>query len=66
MVKLNQTIGDYYLRFASIPDGDMQQILEGQAIVSYNVSTLFRDDASSAPADCIDGFYHAERCDHCA
>lgn len=41
MVKLNQTPGDYYLRFASTPDGDMQQVLEGQAIVSYDVSALF-------------------------
>lgn len=38
MVKLNQVPGKYFLRFATFPSGDMQQVLEGQAIVSYNVS----------------------------
>lgn len=38
MVKLNQEPGKYYLRFATFPSGDMQQVLEGQAIVLYNVS----------------------------
>jgi hypothetical protein len=38
MIKLDQTVGDYYLRFASYPWGDMQQVMEGQAIVSYEVS----------------------------
>jgi hypothetical protein len=38
MVKLDQSPGNYYLRFATFPSGDMQQVLEGQAIVSYNVS----------------------------
>ncbi|KAJ9634649.1 hypothetical protein H2199_008934 [Coniosporium tulheliwenetii] len=37
MIKLNQQPGDYFLRFASYPLGDMQQVIEGQAIVSYNV-----------------------------
>lgn len=40
MVKLDQSPGNYYLRFATFPSGDMQQVLEGQAIVSYNVSAL--------------------------
>lgn len=38
MIRLNQTAGNYFLRFATYPVGDMQQVLEGQAIVSYNVS----------------------------
>lgn len=38
MIRLDQTVGDYYLRFATYPKGDMQQVLEGQAIVSYTVS----------------------------
>merc|ERR1712169_4662 len=38
MVKLNQVPGKYFLRFATFPSGDMQQVLEGQAIVSYNTS----------------------------
>lgn len=37
MIRLDQTPENYYLRFATYPDGDMQQVLEGQAIVSYNV-----------------------------
>lgn len=40
MIKLDQSPGDYYLRFATFPSGDMQQILEGRAIVSYEVSVL--------------------------
>lgn len=38
MIKLDQSPGDYYLRFATFPSGDMQQVLEGRAIVSYEVS----------------------------
>lgn len=38
MIKLLQQPGDYYLRFATYPSGDMQQVLEGHAIVSYSVS----------------------------
>lgn len=38
MIKLDQRPGNYYLRFATYPNGDMQQVLEGQAIVSYIVS----------------------------
>lgn len=37
MVRLNQPPGDYLLRFASYPFGDMQQVIEGLAIVSYKV-----------------------------
>ena len=40
MIKLDQTFGEYYLRFATYPWGDMQQVMEGQAIVSYNVSVI--------------------------
>jgi hypothetical protein len=40
MIKLDQPPGDYYLRFATFPSGDMQQVLEGRAIVSYEVSVL--------------------------
>lgn len=40
MIKLNQPVGKYYLRFATYPTGDMQQVLEGQAIVAYTVSSL--------------------------
>ncbi|KAF4996202.1 hypothetical protein FDECE_12543 [Fusarium decemcellulare] len=36
MIKLDQEPGNYYLRFATFPSGDMQQVLEGQAVVSYN------------------------------
>ncbi|KAJ5350264.1 hypothetical protein N7541_007991 [Penicillium brevicompactum] len=35
MIKLDQPEASYYLRFATYPSGDMQQVLEGQAIVSY-------------------------------
>ncbi|MCJ1246618.1 hypothetical protein MMC30_003827 [Trapelia coarctata] len=35
MIRLNQKPGHYYLRFATYPTGDMQQVLEGQAVVSY-------------------------------
>lgn len=40
MIKLDQEPGQYYLRFATFPNGDMGQVLEGQATVSYNVSDL--------------------------
>ena len=40
MVKLDQRPGNYYLRFATYPSGDMQQVLEGRAIVSYSVRGL--------------------------
>jgi len=35
MIKLDQTPGEYALRFASIPVGDMQQVIEDLAIVRY-------------------------------
>lgn len=38
MIKLDQKPGDYRLRFATYPAGDMQQILQSHAIVSYTVS----------------------------
>lgn len=40
MIKLDQPVGDYYLRFQTYPLGDMQQVLEGQAIVAYSVRGL--------------------------
>jgi len=38
MVRLDQKPGNYYLRFASYPYGDMQQVIEGQAILSYQTN----------------------------
>lgn len=40
MIKLDQPPGNYLLRFASYPVGHEQQIIEGLAIVSYNVGVL--------------------------
>lgn len=37
MIRLDQSPGNYSLRFATYPTGDMQQVLEGQAIVAYSV-----------------------------
>lgn len=45
MIRLDQVPGDYYLRFASYPTGDMQQVIEGQAILSYSVSLTSRQAA---------------------
>lgn len=39
MIRLDQAPGQYYLRFATFPVGDMQQVMEDQAIVAYTVST---------------------------
>ncbi|KFY02596.1 hypothetical protein V490_00449, partial [Pseudogymnoascus sp. VKM F-3557] len=39
MIKLDQSPGNYFLRFATYPAGDMQQVLEEQAIISYSDST---------------------------
>lgn len=38
MVRLDQKPGDYYLRFAATPVGDMQQVLEDAAVVQYERS----------------------------
>lgn len=38
MIKLDQKPGNYALRYATYPTGDMQQVLEGHSIVSYEVS----------------------------
>ncbi|KFY32044.1 hypothetical protein V493_00559 [Pseudogymnoascus sp. VKM F-4281 (FW-2241)] len=40
MIKLDLSPGNYFLRFATYPAGDMQQVLEDQAIISYSGSTL--------------------------
>jgi len=37
MIRLDQRPGNYSLRFATYPTGDMQQVLEGQAVVAYSV-----------------------------
>ncbi|EWZ79220.1 hypothetical protein FOCG_18256 [Fusarium oxysporum f. sp. radicis-lycopersici 26381] len=50
MIKLDQSPGNYYLRFATFPSGDMQQVLEGQAIVSYNVDNSSAKDVMEDPA----------------
>ncbi|OBT81233.1 hypothetical protein VE02_10054 [Pseudogymnoascus sp. 03VT05] len=47
MIKLNQIPGDYALRFATYPTGDMQQVLEGQAVVHYSNYAMMN---SSMPA----------------
>lgn len=57
MIKLDQPIGNYYLRFATYPTGDMQQVLEGQAIVAYIVSSLPKMSAQlQIEADRLDEF----------
>ncbi len=57
MIKLNQPIGNYYLRFATYPTGDMQQVLEGQAIVAYTVTSLLKMSAQlQAEANRLDEF----------
>ncbi|KAJ6105299.1 hypothetical protein N7523_010109 [Penicillium sp. IBT 18751x] len=52
MIKLDQRPGNYYLRFATYPNGDMQQVLEGQAIVSYTTdgNDVTPSDISIDPA----------------
>lgn len=45
MIRLDQVPGDYYLQFASYPTGDMQQVIEGQAILSYSMSLTSRQAA---------------------
>jgi len=37
LIKLDQVPGNYTLRFATYPTGDMQQVLEGKAVVQYSV-----------------------------
>ncbi|EXL89950.1 Cupredoxin [Fusarium oxysporum II5] len=51
MVKLDQSPGNYYLRFTTFPSGDMQQVLEGQAIVSYNADAALLDPSALSPFD---------------
>ena len=38
LIKLDQTSGSYAFRYATYPAGDMQQLLQGHSIVSYNVN----------------------------
>jgi len=47
MIKLNQMPGDYSLRFATFPTGDMQQVLEGQAVVHYSNSSMMNGTMST-------------------
>lgn len=49
MIRLDQVPGDYYLRFASYPTGDMQQVIEGQAIVSYSGQNMTTTATTMAP-----------------
>ncbi|OQN95432.1 hypothetical protein B0A48_18489 [Cryoendolithus antarcticus] len=51
MIKLDQTPGDYTLRFASIPVGDMQQVIEDLAVVRYTrgVNESFMSAMESSP-----------------
>jgi len=50
MIRLDQKPDDYILRFASFPQGDMQQIVEGQAVVSYGGSSNMIDPMN-VPSD---------------
>ncbi|KEY70045.1 hypothetical protein S7711_09871 [Stachybotrys chartarum IBT 7711] len=50
MIKLDQLPGNYYLRFTTFPSGDMQQVLEGLAIVSYNVNNSSITEVMQDPA----------------
>merc|ERR1712093_785967 len=47
MIKLNQMPGDYSLRFATFPTGDMRQVLEGQAVVHYSNSSMMNGTMST-------------------
>ncbi|KAJ6112305.1 Cupredoxin [Penicillium sp. IBT 18751x] len=47
---LDQVPGDYYLRFASYPTGDMQQVIEGQAVVSYSGQNMTMTTTTMAPS----------------
>ncbi|KAK3115344.1 hypothetical protein LTR53_005429 [Teratosphaeriaceae sp. CCFEE 6253] len=38
IIKLDQEPGQYYLRFASVPLGDMQQVIEDQAIIEISAA----------------------------
>ena len=40
LIKLDRSPGNYYLRFQSYPMGDMQQVIEGKAVVSYTPSHI--------------------------
>ena len=48
MIKLDQAPGQYYLRFASYPVGDMQQVIEGRALVEYKVRHILTTIAGSS------------------
>lgn len=45
MIKLNQPIESYYLRFFTYLSGDMQQVLEERAIVTYRVRIIPKPSA---------------------
>ncbi|KAL1582284.1 hypothetical protein WHR41_09162 [Cladosporium halotolerans] len=51
MIKLDQTPGDYLLRFAATPVGDMQQVIEDVAVVRYkrSVNESSFSDIDSSP-----------------
>merc|ERR1711939_122430 len=51
MIKLDQTPGEYLLRFAATPVGDMQQVIEDAAVVRYkrSVNESSFSDIDSSP-----------------
>lgn len=55
MIRLDQRPGDYYLRFASTPAGDMQQVVAGAAVVQYersvHESSMVAMESSPKPPD---------------
>ncbi|KAK1054235.1 hypothetical protein LTR74_015983 [Friedmanniomyces endolithicus] len=54
IIKLDQEPGRYYLRYASIPVGDMQQVIEDQAIVEYSAvmtNETFVSDSATMGSD---------------
>lgn len=51
VIKLDQTPGDYLLRFAATPVGDMQQVIEDVAVVRYkrSINESSFSDIDSSP-----------------
>ncbi len=55
MIKLDQPVGKYYLRFESFPMGDMQQVIEGKAVVEYIASPMTDRQIISLIVDILGG-----------
>jgi hypothetical protein len=55
MIKLDQPVGKYYLRFESFPMGDMQQVIEGKAVVEYTASPMTDRQIISLIVDILGG-----------